>query len=250
LVGDRAGIQYYFSTMQDYYEVLELDTSAQAEQIKQNYRRLAMQWHPDRNQGSKAAEEKFKLISEAYATLSDQNKRAQYDAYLSSGGQAGYESARAGAQASQAGQYAQGGYGYAQGFGNFWGFSAFNAQDAQEMFTREMYSLAIELTLHNVGWRDIAAELERRGCPAEVAAEIARKIETQRKRGVREVAKPYFLRSAVSGFFGLCLFGLFGGVGLGILGFLGLLMFVSGAYNLIRALYFITTGNAPKTLIG
>jgi hypothetical protein len=98
-----------------------------------------------------------------------------------------------------------------------------------------------------VGWRDIAQELVRRGCPEATAQEIARKIEERRKALIRGTARPYFLRSAVSGFFGLCLFAIFGGVGFGIIGLLGLLMFLSGGYNLLRAIYFITTGNAPRT---
>lgn len=65
----------------DYYEVLGLPRTASADEIKKAYRRLAMQHHPDRNQGDKAAEAKFKEISEAYEVLSDENKRRQYDQF-------------------------------------------------------------------------------------------------------------------------------------------------------------------------
>jgi len=64
----------------DYYEILGVSTRASKEEIKNAYRRLAFQYHPDRNKSS-GAEEKFKEISEAYAVLSDDEKRAQYDAY-------------------------------------------------------------------------------------------------------------------------------------------------------------------------
>ena len=65
----------------DYYEVLGLSKGASAEEIKKSYRKVAMQFHPDRNPGDKAAEEKFKEAAEAYEVLSDADKRAQYDRY-------------------------------------------------------------------------------------------------------------------------------------------------------------------------
>jgi molecular chaperone DnaJ len=65
----------------EYYEVLEITRSADAAEIKKAYRRLALQYHPDRNQGDKEAEEKFKAINEAYQVLSDEQKRATYDRY-------------------------------------------------------------------------------------------------------------------------------------------------------------------------
>ena len=65
----------------DYYEVLGVTKSASADEIKKAYRKVAMQFHPDRNPGDKAAEEKFKEAAEAYEVLSDQEKKAQYDRY-------------------------------------------------------------------------------------------------------------------------------------------------------------------------
>ncbi|MBI4399462.1 DnaJ domain-containing protein, partial [Candidatus Micrarchaeota archaeon] len=70
----------------DYYEILGVNKNASLDEIKQVYRKLALQYHPDRNK-SKEAEEKFKEISEAYAVLSDQEKRAQYDRF----GHAGFD---------------------------------------------------------------------------------------------------------------------------------------------------------------
>lgn len=63
----------------DYYKILGVEKSAPAGEIKTAYRKLAKQWHPDKNPGDKAAEDKFKEISEAYAVLSDPGKRKQYD---------------------------------------------------------------------------------------------------------------------------------------------------------------------------
>lgn len=65
----------------DYYEVLGVERSASEEEIKKAYRKLAMQYHPDRNKGDKNAEEKFKEVGEAYAVLSDADKRARYDRF-------------------------------------------------------------------------------------------------------------------------------------------------------------------------
>ncbi len=67
---------------EDYYQLLGVDKKAGTEEIKKAYRKLALKWHPDRNPNNKnQAEEKFKKISEAYAVLSDQEKRNQYDTY-------------------------------------------------------------------------------------------------------------------------------------------------------------------------
>ncbi len=65
----------------DYYEVLNVSREAGEAEIKSAYRRLALQYHPDRNQANPEAEEKFKEASEAYSVLSDPEKRARYDQY-------------------------------------------------------------------------------------------------------------------------------------------------------------------------
>ncbi len=65
----------------DYYETLGVGKAATADEIKKAYRKVAMQYHPDRNPGDKAAEEKFKEAAEAYEVLSDTDKKAQYDRY-------------------------------------------------------------------------------------------------------------------------------------------------------------------------
>lgn len=65
--------------MQDFYEVLGIDRSASDAQIKAAFKRMAMKYHPDRNPGDKQAEENFKLINEAYHTLTDHEKRSRYD---------------------------------------------------------------------------------------------------------------------------------------------------------------------------
>ncbi len=80
----------------DYYEVLGVDRSASADDIKKAYRKLALKYHPDRNPGDKAAEEKFKEAAEAYDVLSDADKKARYDRFghagmNGAGGMGGFE---------------------------------------------------------------------------------------------------------------------------------------------------------------
>jgi len=81
----------------DYYQVLGINRDADVNEIKKAYRKLAMQYHPDKNPGDKSAEEKFKEIGEAYAVLSDPQKRRQYDQFgragmRSGGGFGGFDS--------------------------------------------------------------------------------------------------------------------------------------------------------------
>ena len=102
---------------QDYYELLGVSRSASADEIKKAYRRLAMKYHPDRNPGNKEAEEKFKAIGEAYAVLSDEQKRAAYDRF----GKAGVDPSAAAGQG-------------AGGFGGFGGFGGMNSGDFQSAF--------------------------------------------------------------------------------------------------------------------
>jgi len=90
----------------DYYEVLEISKDASADQIKKAYRKKAIQYHPDKNQGDKEAEAKFKEAAEAYEVLSNADKRARYDQF----GHAGVSGA-----AGNGGPFGGGGFG--GGFG-------------------------------------------------------------------------------------------------------------------------------------
>ncbi len=95
----------------DYYEILGVSRSASADELKKAYRKLAMQFHPDRNPGNKEAEEKFKEAAEAYEVLSDQQKRQAYDQF-----------GHAGAQGFGGGPGGMGGF----DFGGGGGFSSIN----------------------------------------------------------------------------------------------------------------------------
>src|SRR6266513_1925548 len=77
---------------QDFYVVLGVQRDASEADIKKAYRKLAMECHPDRNNGDKASEEKFKLVTEAYEVLRDPEKRAAYDRFGHQGAGAGARS--------------------------------------------------------------------------------------------------------------------------------------------------------------
>ena len=91
------------STQIDYYELLEVERGVDDATLKSSYRRLAMQWHPDKNPGDAEAEARFKAISQAYDCLKDPQKRAAYDQF----GHAAFENG---------GMGGQGGFGGGAGF--------------------------------------------------------------------------------------------------------------------------------------
>ncbi|MFQ5750575.1 MAG: molecular chaperone DnaJ [bacterium] len=78
-------------TKRDYYEILGVQRDASEEEIKKEYRKLAMKFHPDRNPGDKQAAEKFKEVAEAYEVLKDPQKRQRYDRFGHSGLKGGFE---------------------------------------------------------------------------------------------------------------------------------------------------------------
>ena len=81
MVREKSGRNLVLESKRDYYEILGLRRDAGADEIKKAYRKLALQYHPDRNPGDKKAEEKFKELSEAYQVLADAEKRAKYDQF-------------------------------------------------------------------------------------------------------------------------------------------------------------------------
>ncbi len=202
---------------QTYYEVLGVPATATPEEVKKAYRQQALRWHPDKNQGTKESEERFKRIAAAYAVLSDPTERARYD------------------------ELNREELGTADRFE-----PEVDAGTAAAMFFREMVNLAFELTFQNVPWSQIAGALVERGCPQSIASEIARGVEEQRKAAVRKAAGRAFAWAV-----GWVLLGVIitaasysaakpGGTYLVTSG-----LFLFGGINLVRALYYLASGRAP-----
>ena len=138
----------------DYYEVLGVDKSASADDIKKAYRKLAVKYHPDKNPGDKAAEEKFKEAAEAYSVLSDADKKARYDQF----GHSGVE----GAGPDFSGGFGNlndilndlfggafgGGFGGFSGFGG--GFGGGQRQQQQRVYRGRDIRVRVKLTLEEI----------------------------------------------------------------------------------------------------
>ena len=207
-------------TARTYYDILEISDNATSDKIRSAYRQLAMKWHPDKNQGSKEAEEKFKEIARAYEILSSPLTRAEYDAQLT----AGIESDVSGYDVEFA--------------------------TADQMFVEEMFAMAAELTMRNVRWQEIGKTLQERGCPDHVANMIAFQMETYRKTAVRSAA----IKSMFWAIFWLTIGGIVTGVtylaaGTSPTGGVYIVtwgLFLFGGWHLLKAVYFFVTGNAPS----
>lgn len=123
---------------EDYYATLNVERSASDGDIKKAYRKLAMKYHPDRNPGDKQAEEKFKLISEAYEVLSDQKKRAAYDQF----GHAGVDQSAGGGYSAAGGDFSDI---FSDIFGDFFGGGA--AQGGRQSRSQQGADLRYSLEL-------------------------------------------------------------------------------------------------------
>ncbi len=197
-----------------YYDVLGIGRDADPGAIRAAYRLQALRWHPDRNEGSVESTERFKRIAQAYAVLSDPVARQQYGATV--------DASAAVEPPEEVG---------------------LDAELAARIFMQEMAHLAVRLSSTNHPWRRIAAELVRRGCPEFVAREVAKSAEQERKRAVRKSASKLFAEAfgylALGALIGL-LSAIFAPAILITVGF-----FVYGAWNMLRAVFYLFTGQAP-----
>ena len=142
----------------DYYEVLGVDKSASADDIKKAYRKLAMKYHPDRNPGDKSAEEKFKEVGEAYEVLSDADKRSRYDSYGFAGVDPNFNPNAGG---GFGGGFGGAGFDFGDIFGDFFGGGASSRSASQNASRRgENVMARLELTFEEAAF----------GCEKEVSA--------------------------------------------------------------------------------
>ncbi len=135
-------------TKRDFYEVLEVSKTATADEIKKAYRKKAIQYHPDKNPGDKAAEEKFKEAAEAYEILSDQQKRQRYDQY----GHAGVGSAAGGgfngADMNMEDIFSHFGDIFGGHFGGFNGFGGFGSSQRNSQRVKRGTDLRVKVKLN------------------------------------------------------------------------------------------------------
>jgi molecular chaperone DnaJ len=147
----------------DYYEVLGVEKSASEAEIKKAYRKLAIQYHPDKNPGDKEAEEKFKEAAEAYSVLSDKDKRARYDQF----GHAGMGGAAGGGGFNGQGMSMDdifsmfgdifGGGGGFGGFSGFGGFGGGGGRAQQRKFRGSDLRVKVKMSL-----KDISTGVEKK----------------------------------------------------------------------------------------
>ena len=205
--------------MTNYYDVLELPQNAVPEQIRSAYRGRPCGGIPIKMLGTRMPKRNLNRYSEAYATLSDLGAKSAYDRALNSG------------QAE----------------------STFHSQridpELAAAMSNQMMRLAYELTMQNVPWARIAEALRQRGCPDRVANTIARGVEGHRKTKVRKSAARAFLWAAGcdhprNNHNGdkLQYFRCPGWNAISLL--TGL--FLYGAVNLFRAIYFLISGRVPR----
>ena len=142
-------------TKKDYYEVLGVGRDASTDEVKKAYRKLALKYHPDRNQGDKGAEDRFKEATEAYEILRDDEKRAQYNQF----GHAGVSSAAAGGFGGYSGGFdlSDALRAFMRDFGSFGGFddlfgsgSGARRRGGRAVFRGNDLKVKLKLSLHEV----------------------------------------------------------------------------------------------------
>jgi curved DNA-binding protein len=154
----------------DYYKTLGVDKKSSTDEIKKAYRKLAMQYHPDRNAGDAQAEEKFKEINEAYQVLSDDDKRAHYDRLGSA-----YSSWSQGGQ--RPGGFDWGQWGYGQQGGAPGGMRVDFEGDLGDLFGGGGAGAFSDFFRSSVGWA--AAQVWKKSCAGKGGARLNRSVNTR-----------------------------------------------------------------------
>jgi|GEM_PF-3801453 curved DNA-binding protein CbpA len=201
--------------MESYYDILGVNKNSSIDEIKRAYRNLALKYHPDLNPNNRNAEMMFRKINQAYSILSNAYSRSQYD--LNEKNSSKEEKT-----------------------------DDFTNEQALYQFMNTMYAYAAEMTMQNVDIEKIASFLESKGCPHNIATEIAHMNEAHRKAIVRKAASRLFLKATISVVAGIALTAFSYNLGTSTyVIFYGLILY--GAWNIIKAIYYLLTGRAPKS---
>ncbi|MCJ8013386.1 J domain-containing protein [Paenibacillus sp. KQZ6P-2] len=203
------------------YEILEIGEDSSQDEIKQAYRKLAMKWHPDKNQENmQIATTLFKKIRYAYEVLSDPVSRKKYDASLQN--------------QNKFSQYAS-------------THEEMEYDYAAYRFEEEMFQMAYELAFQNKSWNQISPLLIQRGCPEHIAKTIASSCVNYRKSMIRRAAfKPFIIGLVAFGIGGVITFATYneaskgGGAYLVAYG-----PIIYGIYQMLVALKHILFGKVP-----
>ncbi|MBQ9539364.1 MAG: J domain-containing protein [Treponema sp.] len=135
--------------MDDLYATLGVSRTATSDEIKKAYRNLALKYHPDRNEGNKAAEEKFKEVSAAYSVLGDEVKRRQYDLYGSSDASSSSSYSYGGHNSTQSERPSGRAYGYARDpFDDFFSNYSFGRDFEREESSQDAWRRSYSWTVH------------------------------------------------------------------------------------------------------
>ncbi|TRX72180.1 molecular chaperone DnaJ [Carboxylicivirga sp. M1479] len=134
----------------DYYEVLEVSKGASKEEIKKAYRKKAIKFHPDKNQGDKAAEEKFKEAAEAYEVLSSEEKRQRYDQYGHAGVGGAAGGGFGGGGMSMDDIFSHFGDIFGGGFGGFGGFGGGSSRGGRRVNKGSNLRVKVKLNLSEI----------------------------------------------------------------------------------------------------